>query len=560
MNKIKLSCISLATVFTCLAGKTHAQSTYIPMGNPAYSELERLELLQGRLDNNLFTDIKPYDRKNAADFIKGYDLKIGLSKVDQYWIDYMKADNEPFFDDSDIVKSKRPILKYFYRSKANLFEVNTPDFKLYINPVIGFSLGAENDSIHQTFYNSRGAEIRGSVDKVGFYSYITDNQAMFPAYVRQFQQEHQAIPGNGFYKPFKTHGASDYFTSRGYITYSPSEHIHFQFGNDKNFFGSGYRSLLLSDFSKDNLFLKISTRIWRFQYENIYSLFMYDTGPQIHLYPRHYGTFHYLSLDATKWLNVGLFEAIMFSPRPDKGRFGFDAAYLNPIIFYRSVEEEMGSPDNALVGANFDVIPLKRVKVYGQIMFDEFLLHHLLSMDNFWANKYSLQAGVKWVNIFGIKNFDWQGEYNLIRPYTYSSDTVSNTYSHYNQSLAHPFGANLTELISIFRFNPIGPLDITFKYMHIIQGKDTGMTDYGGNILLDYHLRYPQSLTTAYLFQGVKTTTNYAELTISYQIRHNLSFDVQLSDWVQSSATVKINTFYAGGGIRLNFALPKYQF
>ena len=53
-----------------------------------------------------------------------------------------------------------------------------------------------------------------------------------------------------------------------------------------------------------------------------------------------------------------------------------------------------------------------------------------------------IQLGAKYIDAFGIKNLDLQLEYNRVRPFTYSHrDSVAN-YTHYNQPLAHPLGAN----------------------------------------------------------------------------------------------------------------------
>src|SRR5207302_91536 len=117
-------------------------------------------------------------------------------------------------------------------------------------------------------------------------------------------------------------------------------------------------------------------------------------------------------------------------------------------------EQANGSPDNALVGANINALPLKNLKLYGQLLFDEFLLHELLSNRGYWGNKYAVQAGFKWLDVFNLPNVDWQGEFNLIRPYTYSEKEPSENYSQYGQSLAHPLGANLREVVNIIRINP----------------------------------------------------------------------------------------------------------
>ena len=64
--------------------------------------------------------------------------------------------------------------------------------------------------------------------------------------------------------------AYDYFDARGYITFNATKYIDIQFGYDKNFIGNGYRSLFLSDCGNSYLFLKLNTRIWKFNYQNLF--------------------------------------------------------------------------------------------------------------------------------------------------------------------------------------------------------------------------------------------------------------------------------------------------
>jgi hypothetical protein len=148
---------------------------------------------------------------------------------------------------------------------------------------------------------------------------------------------------------------------------------------------------------------------------------------------------HHLSVNATKWLNVGMYSNIAFG-----GVNHFEFSYLNPVIFLPAAQQENGSPDKTTVGFDFKANIAHKVQLYGQLLFNEFVWNEITHYSNgWWGNKQGLQFGVKYIDVFKVKNLDLQAEVNLMRPYTYShSDTVAN-WSHYNQPLAHPFGANL---------------------------------------------------------------------------------------------------------------------
>ena len=109
----------------------------------------------------------------------------------------------------------------------------------------------------------------------------------------------------------------------------------------------------------------------------------------------------------------------------------------------------MGSPDNALAGIDFKANIKHRAQLYGQLLLDEFILSEIKNKPTSWVNKWGLQLGIKYLDAFGIKNLDIQVEANRVRPFTYShNDTISN-YTHYNQPLAHPLGANFQEVLGI---------------------------------------------------------------------------------------------------------------
>ena len=96
---------------------------------------------------------------------------------------------------------------------------------------------------------------------------------------------------------------------------------------------------------------------------------------------------HHLSMNVTKWLNIGLFEGVVFGR---KNRFDFQ--YLNPIIFLRHIEGTVGSPDNAVAGIDFKVNAHHRIQLYGQFLLDEFILKQITKNNGYWANKWGLPA------------------------------------------------------------------------------------------------------------------------------------------------------------------------
>ena len=506
-----------------LAGLT--QTTYLPQGDKGYILLERLEILKKTDSVMNFSKNRPFSRAKWIAPVKSLASlssdPLKLSRVDRYNIQRYLMNNVEWIDSGMIVPSKKPIARRFYQTPANLYEVHIKDFDLIINPVIQVKIAKESDNEETLYLNSRGLALRGRIaNKIGFNAYLTENQEKTPMYVRDWVGARDAVPGAGFYKDFKGTGY-DYFDARGYFTFNVTKYIDVAFGYDRHFIGNGHRSLFLADQGNSNLFLKLNTRIWKFNYQNLFmDLHSSFVRGGDNLLPKKFAAIHHLDVAVTKWLNIGLFEAVVFG-RKDR----FDFGYLNPVIFYRSIEQQNGSFDNSIAGLDAKANIAKRFQVYGQLSLDEFLLSEIRANNGWWANKWGMQLGGKYINAFGISNLDLQVEHNRVRPFTYSHrDSVAN-YTHYNQPLAHPLGANFSEWIGIARYQPAPRWMVEAKLIRYGQGRDSSARNFGSNIFLPNVTRqgdYGYSLGS-----GWKTNVTYASLFVSYELRENLFIEFQ---------------------------------
>ncbi len=558
--QIKQSLFRLALVlFPAFA---FAQTTYFPQDARENILLERLEIHLQRDSSRNFSMLRPFSREQVMSSLSANfnsSTPYSLTKVDQYNYHRLLTNNVEYLPEADrqALKSKR-FLKNFYASPANLYEVHSKDFFLAVNPVFQYYIGKEKDNDQHIFLNTRGVTLRGRIaNKIGFAAYITDNQERDPLYVQEFVAARKAVPGQGFYKDFKTSGY-DYFDARGYVTFSATKYIDFQFGYDKNFIGHGYRSLFLSDFSSPYLFFKINTRIWKFNYQNLF--IELNTAQRLNadqLFPKKYAAMHHLSIAPTKWLNVGLFEGVVFG-RNNHFEFG----YLNPVIFYRSIEQQNGSFDNSVAGLDLKANVKKRYQFYGQFLLDEFNLTELRKGTGWWANKIGFQLGAKYIDAFNVKNLDLQVESNRVRPFTYSHrDSVAN-YTHYNQPLAHPLGANFQEWVGMARYQPTGRLFLQGKLFYYTQGRDTANVSNGGNIFLP---NIPPFRTRDYgydLAGGIRNKIALLSALVSYEWKPN--FFIELNAVYRKEAATTIapgrNTFVVYGGVRWNMHRREFEF
>jgi len=541
-----------------------SQTTFVPQGDKQNIFLERLEIKLGKDSVLNFSKTKPLLRKYAARRAYEYDHEYGLqlSKSDAYNLRSLYENNIEYIpaEERDQFKSKKPFLKNFFKTPANLLEVHAKDFDLELNPVFQYIVSKEKDNDQKLFLNTRGITLRGSIaKKISFYAYLTDNQERDPSYVQKWISDRTAVPGEGFYKTFKAAGGVDYFDGRGYVTFNVTKYIDVAFGYDKNFIGNGYRSLFLSDFANSNLFLKLNTRIWKINYQNLFmELANADTRTGDRLVGKKYAAIHHLDMAVTKWLNIGLFEAVIFG-RKDHFEFG----YLNPVIFYRSAEQQNGSFDNSLAGLDFKANLAHHFQLYGQFMLDDLLVSEVKKNRGYWGNKWGIQVGAKYIDAFGIKNLDLQVEHNRVRPFTYSHDDSVANYTHYNQPLAHPLGANFQEGIFIARYQPLPKWMVQLKAIVYQQGRDSSAVSYGGNIFLPDGPPYRTEYTGYNIGSGWKTDVSYVSFLLSYEFRQNLFIELSAVGRKEETKTPPVisNTSTTVSlGIRWNMHRREFDF
>ena len=566
MKTIQFLCfcnLMLATLWS------EGQSTYLSQQSKHYSLIDRLEIKSSGSDQLMFSHIKPLESQSFTESVEQMmsvnpndSNAISLSKVDQYNLtSFYRNHLEWMSGDKLIYQSKKPIIKKFYKTPANFFEHQGSDFFIAVNPMIQYRQSYEKigETTLSNFVNQRGLSVRGHLGKkIGFSMMAMDIQEQGPTFFRSWVDSFKSVPGGNFFKVFKQ-DAVDYIDARGYFTFKAHKYVSFQAGYDRQFIGSGYRSLLLSDFSGNRLFVKINTKFWKINYQNLYMELHNGAADNStnNLVPKKYATMHHLSMNVAKWLNFGLFEGVIFG-RQNQFEFG----YMNPVIFLRSIEGNLGSQDNAVVGADFKANILKRGQLYGQLLIDEFNFSKMRQQSGWWGNKTGIQLGFKYLDLFSIKNLDMQVEWNQVRPYTYSHfDSVSN-YSHYNQPLAHPLGANFNEYILLFRYQPIPRLTMTGKIIYWQQGLDSSRKGYnaGSNI---FRLNNDgRTKEFGYeMLNGIQQTVTNASLLASYEWKENIFIDAHILLRKSNRGVVAAqDNLIIGLGFRMNLWFRDYDY
>ena len=341
------------------------------------------------------------------------------------------------------------------------------------------------------------------------------------------------------------------------IKYKLNKFFTLDAGKGKHFIGNGYRSLFLSSEHSPYPYLKLTTEFGRVKYYNLYTTFL---NPEMSNFGRKkHAALHFLEFSLTKNINIGVFEGVLWQSKTVNGDRGFEFAYMNPIIFYRPVEFSMGSnKGNALMGANFN-ITFGKTTLYAKILLDDLNISRKKDSDDeyregFFQNKYAYQLGLK-RNVKDVRVFI---EYNQVQPFTYGHRTILQNYSHMNQALAHPLGANFKEIVLITDYKKES-WNFRLKIISARIGLDSLNTHYGQNIFkADYDASTGgQSSYGNFNGQGVSTQINTVHAEVAYSFKWLDFFGSVYCRKKKSDLLNQTNVWYSVG-IR-NFPFSNFQ-
>lgn len=477
----------------------------------------------------------------------------------------LHVDTSALYTQTDTVKRSLFHRKLF---QEHLLEFRHQDYNVFIDFLPDFQVGKSRDESKTLYTNTRGVSLQANIGpKFYFESTFFENQAKFPHYLDDFIRRNDIIPGQGGIKYISNGQAFDYNYATALLSYTPNKYLNLKAGYGQNFIGDGYRSMILSDITFSYPYLQLTGTLGSVQYTAMWAQFMdkhskdFASAYEDLGFYKKWGVFHFLDWNVNKKLTIGLFDAVIWPDADSSGRKrGFDWSYMNPIIFLRSAEFSEGSSDNALVGANFKYKLFPKTTLYGQLVLDEFKLKEVFSGKGWWANKQAGQIGFRSFDLFKVNKLDLQGEFNVARPYTYSYKSTLINYEHYNQSLAHPLGANFWEVLGI----------ATYKYKRWYGRGEIMYAQYGADPSPD--VNYGHDISKPYtthvneygnwIGQGVKTNLTYAQGTIAYVLnpKYNLRVEASLAARKLSNDLSKSTDLIFSFGLRSTFRQFYYDF
>ena len=507
----------LITCIMVLSAPLYSQSTYVPLGHRVYDYLERMETKQ--IIANALIATKPLTRADVAacldQVLEAQKADDCLNKVEAEQLAYLciefreelnlSPDQETRID--RLMRKIKVLPRFVYANGVNLYSIEEDQFRVYIDPVLRHrryynstdSL-KETEQIHRF---SNGGRMYGQIaNRLGFFVDARDNKEWG---TRTYAIGNYTLPGSGFVRA----------TSPEFIYYDETEaylklglgYVDLVYGKFENEWGPGHSgSLMLSDGATTYDQFKMDVRYKNIRFTSIYAyLIDYREFRGDSLQQRKYMAAHRLEIAPWRWLKLGLSESVIF-----RGR-SFEPSYINPLMFLRSAEHYLGSPDNMMMGMDLVLLPMKNVKCYGELLIDDIATSKLGS--GWYGNKLGFLGGLYITEPFRATNVDVRLEYVRLKPYLYSHEN-NIAYTHYATSMGHPIGPNSDLLALSLDYQPAMRWNIRLSYHHQRHGANSDDVNYGGDV--HRHFGFGDDETVDFL-GGLRETKNTFGVDMSWE-------------------------------------------
>jgi hypothetical protein len=218
----------------------------------------------------------------------------------------------------------------------------------------------------------------------------------------------------------------------------------------------------------------------------------------------------------------GISQVIVYANRP------FEAAYLNPFLFWESAQRSLNDLDNSFLGFDTGTMPLNGFQIDLSVLLDDIDFDKLgKGKWNASSNALALDAGGTFTYPLLPKNTQLKLQYMQIRPYMFShyGRGQSLAYSNNGYVLGTAQPPNSVRLNSLLDFFVNERLNASFGYSYTIHGRNVYdengilVRNVGGN---PFEYRTIRDSETAYLLDGDKTYMHAINAKIDFEILYGL--------------------------------------
>jgi hypothetical protein len=525
-------------------GKIAADSSVnVPLQHSVYRYVERLEargLIKGIGDG-----VKPYTRKEIVDIVNliHHNFRTTLSPIELSELALLRSE---FII---VGKGDGKAVVGGGHSGREQWQYHADEGAIFVDLLARqqsdrFS-GRGRLQTEQVFRNQVGGIIRGHIgDKVGFrlaFAQIREQGTRdytFRQNVYERRLELPQLKGN----------LADFHEGTAYLSFAAGP-VDVQVGKDEvNWGPAPGQNLGLSNNAPSFNMIRLKSRLGAFKLISITaelrpcpdrpdsplcrgladSTATYITNRISRTLDREkYLSAHRLEVALAPWLDFGFQEVVIYGDR------GPELSYVNPLMFYWAAQSYLGDKDNVMMGLDFDIHPGNGQRYYLAYVVDDLKKAGVFSND--FANKFSLQTGMLWVDPLRLADAEFRAEYLRIEPWIYSHKFPINTFRHFDAPLGHSLGPNSDQWqFSLSkRLNRDMAFNIGFersRHGDNVLNEDGSIRNVGGD--MHYGWRPGDERQSKKFLDGqlMKRTTIRAE--VSWRILPDLEMEVEyIQEW-----------------------------
>jgi len=487
--------ILFAVILLLSAGSIlNAQVELVPVGNPVYDFLKRMQLEQIIPEYNSANI--PVSRAEVADYLKtiksnsskletidknllndycvefGYDIDKNLNSASSF---LGKNRTNNIFDDKKqkyLFAHADSTVAFFFDGRGSVSQRNSKG-DAYGNNSIG--LGWLGFRMRGTFMNT-----------VGFYMNPIGGKRLHgekkDAVFAQ-QTDPMLYVSNHFSEDGKTF---DFF--EGYLRYQTNtKWFAATLGRETMNQGFGYiDKMFLSNNTVPFDYIRLDLNYKILKYSFFYGALKGDS--LFHDIQYKNISSQRLDVQFSKSFRMGFWESVII---PDNA---FSLTYMNPIAFLFSADINSSNAqtykNNTLFAFDCEYLPFKNLALQGTVLVDDINFETFYKSDTTANdNKLAYQVGLLWNKAFTLPGMSLALEYTKVDPFTYSHRSLKSQYTNWQMPLGPALPPNSDEIAAKIIYNATSRLRFDLTYQHQRSGEglefdSTGklITNYGGYI------------------------------------------------------------------------------
>lgn len=502
-----------------------AQLENVPVSNPVYEFLKRMRVKDVVRRYN--SAVLPLSRKEVAEYLLEADRHRGeMTETEQESMDdfltefeydlhrsservAMLLSSQPLCEKAaDVLSEKEKYLYAWSDSSSSLF--------------MDFLFSAEHRLISGDTRGNTGASlftwggrIRGTLkNRLGYYLQATNGQVM--------GDKDFALTDVSLREIYKINepGSASFDVTEGYLQLD-ADVVNIQLGRERVLWGAGYGDrLILSSNPPPFDFLKLEARIGSVRYTFLHSwilgqkrMVLLDSMRGVEpVVNSKYLASHRVNVSFGDAFDFGVTEMVVYAKRfPELG-------YLNPFIFYKSVEHSLQDRDNSFLVLDAQARFLKNLEISATLLIDDISFSKVGT--SWYGNELAYKTGMLSVEPFGLKDVDITLDYTRIQPYVYSHHLAENNFTNNGFVMGHRLGPNSDDaLMQIgYRYDHKLRGTLAFEYErhgdNILDASGGLLRNVGGDFLQGHRTVDSEEVT---FLDGVLQKTNRIRLNLLYE-------------------------------------------